>query len=66
MSNDVGERIKSYRQRRELSLADLAQRTGLDQAFLATVEDGLYPSLGPLVKIARALGCRLARSWTTR
>lgn len=59
MSNDVGERIRSYRERRELSLTDLAERTGLDQGFLAAVEDGLYPSLGPLVKIARALGCRL-------
>lgn len=60
MHNDVGTRIKRYREKQGLGLDDLAQRTGLDQAFLTAVEqEGLYPSLGPLLKIARALGTRL-------
>lgn len=44
----------------ELSLETLAQRTGLEPGFLSTViEQDVYPSLGPLLKIARALDVRL-------
>ncbi len=60
MDRRVGERIRAFREKQNLSLADLAGRTGLDEAFLQAVEpDDLYPSLGPLLKIARALGLRL-------
>lgn len=39
---------------------DLAARAGIDCSFLTAVEDNdIYPSLGPLIKIARALGVRL-------
>jgi len=60
MDKNVGERIRAFREKQELSLADLAGRTGLDENFLSAVEtENLYPSLGPLLKIARALGVRL-------
>lgn len=60
MDKKVGERIRAFREKQNLSLADLAGRTGLDEAFLTAVEGkDLYPSLGPLLKIARALGVRL-------
>ncbi len=60
MDRRVGERIRSFREKQNLSLADLSERTGLDQAFLSAVEsEDRYPSLGPLLKIARALGLRL-------
>lgn len=60
MSICVGKRIADYRERAGLSIADLAGRTGLETAFLKAIEDDdLYPSLGPLIKIARALGVRL-------
>jgi len=60
MDRKVGERIRAFREKQNLSLADLAGRTGLDEAFLSAVEtEDLYPSLGPLLKIARALGVRL-------
>jgi transcriptional regulator with XRE-family HTH domain len=60
MDKKVGERIRAFRENQNLSLADLSDRTGLDQAFLAAVEsEDRYPSLGPLLKIARALGLRL-------
>ncbi|MDD4732354.1 MAG: XRE family transcriptional regulator [Desulfovibrio sp.] len=56
----VGARVRSYREKAELTLADLAERTGLDEAFIKAIEEeDLYPSLQPLVKIARALGIRL-------
>lgn len=60
MQGKVGERIRRFRERQELSVADLAERTGLSQDFLQAVEGrDLYPSLGPLLKLARALGLRL-------
>ncbi|MGE4506135.1 MAG: helix-turn-helix domain-containing protein, partial [Desulfovibrionaceae bacterium] len=56
----VGQRIRSFREKAELTLNDLAARTGLDEPFLKAIEDeDCYPSLQPLVKIARALGVRL-------
>lgn len=60
MDKNVGERIRAFREKQNLSLADLAGRTGLDESFLDSVETkDLYPSLGPLLKIARSLGVRL-------
>ncbi|MCB2188667.1 MAG: cupin domain-containing protein [Deltaproteobacteria bacterium] len=56
----LGARIQKYRQGRELTREELAERTGLAVDFLAAVEeDEVYPSLGPLLKIARSLGVRL-------
>lgn len=56
----VGQRIRTFMAKEELSLEALAQRTGLEPGFLSTIiEDDVYPSLGPLLKIARALDVRL-------
>lgn len=56
----LGARIASYRQKNGITLEQMAQRTGLDQGFLQAVEEqDIYPSLGPLLKIARTLGVRL-------
>lgn len=57
---EVGHRIRTFREKQELTLADLSERTGLDTDFLASVEENsVSPSLGPLIKIARALAVRL-------
>ncbi|GAB6059976.1 helix-turn-helix domain-containing protein [Desulfonatronum parangueonense] len=57
---NVGVRIRILREERELSLEDLAERSGLAADFIARMEDsGNPPSLGPLLKIARSLGVRL-------
>lgn len=46
--------------KREISPEKLAELTGLDTAFLDTMlKENIYPPLGPLMKIARALGVRL-------
>ncbi len=59
-SEMVGQRIKSFMDQKDLDLAKLAALTDLTPDFLKTViEDNVYPSLGPLVKIARALNVRL-------
>jgi len=57
---NVGKRIKKIREFNELSLDTLAERTGYQMDFLQSLEeDEVYPSLGPLLKVSRALGTRL-------
>ena len=56
----VGEKIKSLRETREISVAELAERTGLSVEQIERIENNIdSPSLAPLIKIARALGVRL-------
>lgn len=56
----IGQRIKKLRQARELSRQDLAKRTNTAPEFIQELEEqDLSPSLGPLLKISRALGTRL-------
>ena len=56
----VGEKIKSLRETKQISVAELAERTGLAEEQINRIEDNVdIPSLAPLIKIARALGVRL-------
>jgi len=56
----IGKRIRSYREKQELTVEDLANRTALTEDFIRAIEEeDMYPSLQPLVKLARALGVRL-------
>ena len=56
----VNQRIKTFMEQRNMTVETLARCTGLDPTFLRSMqEDNVYPSLGPLLKIARALGVRL-------
>lgn len=56
----LGARIRSFREERNISLEILAENTGLTVAFLTSLEESdMYPSIGPLQKVARALGVRL-------
>ena len=56
----VGAKIKSLRETREISVAELAERTGLSVEQIERIENNVdIPSLAPLIKIARALGVRL-------
>jgi transcriptional regulator with XRE-family HTH domain len=56
----VGQRIKAVMQKQGITPEELSRRTGLTAALIRQVEqEDLYPALGPLLKIARALGVRL-------
>jgi transcriptional regulator with XRE-family HTH domain len=56
----VGPRITKYMAQNEITIEALAERTGLSVPLLESIrDDEACPSLGPLVKIARALGVRL-------
>ncbi len=57
---NVGEKIKSVREAKNISLEDAAERAGLTVEQIQTIEEkNILPSLTPLMKIARALGVRL-------
>ena len=58
--NKVGKRIKTYRENLKMTLADLAEKSGVGAAVIASIEDGeVLPALGVLTKLSRALGQRL-------
>ena len=59
-SEKVNQRIISFMEKREMDVQGLADATDLAPEFIKTMlADGVYPPLGPLMKIARALGVRL-------
>ena len=56
----VGAKIKGLRETKNLSIEEIAERSGLTVEQITSIEtDQNLPSLGPLIKIARALGVRL-------
>ena len=56
----VGQRVKTYRENLKMTLADLAAKSGVSVAVIASIEDGeVMPALGVLTKLSRALGQRL-------
>jgi transcriptional regulator with XRE-family HTH domain len=58
--NRIGVKIVTLRESLGLSQDELAQRAGCEVVVIQRLEDGdLAPSLAPLIKITRALGCRL-------
>ncbi len=61
MSMDkIGTRIRSIREQKKISLEELSSRCELEVEFLRSVEeDNMSTALGPLLKIGRALSCRL-------
>ncbi len=60
MEQLLSKRIRTYRERLEMSQEDLAKSAGLDLALLQAIENAqVYPALGVLVKLSRALGQRL-------
>ena len=56
----VGSKIKAIRESKNLQVEEIAERSGLTQEQITSIEnDENLPSLGPLIKISRALGVRL-------
>ncbi|MFW5730086.1 MAG: helix-turn-helix domain-containing protein [Desulfonatronovibrionaceae bacterium] len=60
IKENIGSKIKKFRELEEIRLEELADRSGLDQNYIQSLEEGqMQPALGPLLKISRALGTRL-------
>ena len=58
--SSVGKRIQTYRAKLDMSVYDLAQKSGLDEKIINSIEKGqVLPALGVLTKLSRALGQRL-------
>jgi transcriptional regulator with XRE-family HTH domain len=58
--NTIGDKVRLVRENRKLGVDQLADRAELRTELVARIESGdLIPSLGPLMRIARALGVRL-------
>jgi len=56
----INQRITYFMEQRHMDIQTLSRETGLDKALLDTmITEDIYPPLGPLMKIARALGVRL-------
>ena len=56
----VGHKIKGLRESKNLTIEEISERSGLSAEQITSIEnDENLPSLGPLIKIARALGVRL-------
>jgi len=57
---NVGDKIRTLREQLELSQAELAERAGCEVVLIEQLEAGQTAAgLAPLIKITRALGCRL-------
>jgi transcriptional regulator with XRE-family HTH domain len=56
----AGEKIKSFREQKNITKEALAERSGLSLEQITSIEESInVPSLAPLIKIARVLGVRL-------
>ncbi len=62
MNNDklIGDRIKSYRESKDISTEEMAERSGVAIHIIEQIEkENTLPSLASLIKIARVLGTRI-------
>ena len=60
MAQSIGERVKTLRAERKLTLAELAERAGVSTSYLSQVErDKTTPSLATLTALAAALDVQL-------
>ena len=56
----VGMRVRTYRERLDMSVYDLAKKSGIAEDVVNSIEKGeVLPALGVLTKLSRALGQRL-------
>lgn len=55
----IGAKIKSIRESKQLSTQEVSERSGLSIEQIERIEGNIdFPSLAPLIKIARVLGVR--------
>ena len=60
--DEVGLRIKNLREKKGLSIKEVANLTGFDSQRLEDIEDGkIQPQLGTVMKLSRALDSALGR-----
>lgn len=53
---EIGQRIKALREEKNVSIEDLAAKTGFDADFLTRIENkDVYPQLGTVIKLSKSL-----------
>jgi transcriptional regulator with XRE-family HTH domain len=54
--------LKKHREAKGLSLADVAERSGMDRSAVSRLENGVYlnPTLDTLYRYATAIGAEIA------
>jgi predicted transcriptional regulator len=59
--------LKKHREKRGLSLADIAEKSGMDRAAISRLENGVYvnPTLDTLYRYAEAIGAEIGFSVKT-
>ena len=61
VADKLGKRVRTYRERLGLTQEDLATNSGLKLEVIRDIEDcKIYPPLGVIVKISRALGQKVS------
>ena len=56
----IGEKIKNIRETKQITIEEMSQRSNLSVDQIERIENNIdFPSLAPLIKIARVLGVRL-------
>jgi transcriptional regulator with XRE-family HTH domain len=64
--DNLGERIRDERRKRDLTLEQLSQKTELSKSFLSQVERGVaQPSVSSLKRIAREFGMSVVQLFST-
>ena len=59
-TNKLGQRVTKYREQLGLTQEQLAVNSGLALSYIVDVEEGVvYPSVGSIIKLSRALGQRV-------
>lgn len=60
-TDKLGKRVRTYRERLGLSQDELATNAGLEVQVVKDTEDGnIYPPLGIIIKLSRALGQKVS------
>lgn len=59
----VDNRVREYRQARRLTLAQLAERSGVSDRTISDIERGAEPRVITAIRIARGLGVTVERLW---
>lgn len=60
VNSSIGSKIRSLREIKNISIEDMAQKSGLSAQYLSIIEDNVQvPTIGELIKIVRVLGVRV-------
>ena len=60
----VENRVRLVRHSRRMTLAELAQKSGVSDRTISDIERGAEPRVLTAIRIARALGVRVEQLWS--